>query len=130
VDIVVDTSAIISVITNEMSKKNLVDITRGCDLISSESIHWELGNALSAMIKRGRINLRQAKGCINAYQQIPIRLIQPDLIQTIELVNTLKIYAYDAYMLQCAREASSPLLTLDQGLMNAAHQVGVEILEF
>src|SRR6218665_2969256 len=108
--VVVDTSAIISVVTNEVSKRKIVEVTKGCDLISPESLYWELGNALSAMVKRERINLHQAKACVTAYQQIPIKLIQPDLMQTLELVNALKIYAYDAYMLQSARETSSPLL--------------------
>jgi hypothetical protein len=36
------------------------------------------------------------------YQQIPIKFIEVNLYQTTELVEQLKIYAYDAYLIQCA----------------------------
>ncbi len=128
-EITLDTSAIISVITNEPSKKKIIDLSKGCSLISPSSVHWEIGNALSAMIKRERITLLQAKECLVAYYQIPVKYVDVDLTQTIELVSSLKIYAYDAYLVRCALEFSAPLLTLDSGLRYAASRVGVEVLE-
>ena len=123
-----DPLILIAVVTNEQSKKNIVDLSKGCTLIAPESVHWEIGNALSAMIKRDRVSLAQAKKCLAAYSQIPIRFVDIDLPQTIELVNALKIYAYDAYLMRCALEFGTPLLTLDAGLKHAASKVGIEIL--
>ncbi|MEE8056423.1 MAG: type II toxin-antitoxin system VapC family toxin [Pseudomonadales bacterium] len=128
-EITIDTSAIISVITNEQSKEKIVYLSKGCDLIAPNSVHWEIGNALSAMIKRERANLSQAKKCLSAYGQIPIKYVEADLTQSIELVSSLKIYAYDAYLVRCALEFGTPLLTLDSGLKYAAGRVGVEVLE-
>jgi uncharacterized protein with PIN domain len=48
-NIVVDTSVIIAVITNEPHKPQLIDITREVDLLAPLSLHWEIGNAFSAM---------------------------------------------------------------------------------
>ena len=54
---VVDASVIIAVIANEPEKERLVEITQGADLLAPASVHWEIGNAFSAMIKRGRVSL-------------------------------------------------------------------------
>jgi predicted nucleic acid-binding protein len=39
------------------------------------------------------------------------------------------MYAYDALMLQCALEASAPLLTLDMRLKGVARNLGIAIVE-
>lgn len=63
--LVVDTSVIISVITNEITKSNLIKITKGEDLIAPESLHWEVGNAFSAMFKREIISIELVKKLLN-----------------------------------------------------------------
>ncbi len=128
-NITTDTSALIAVVVNEPSRARAIELTAGHSLIAPSSVHWEVGNALSAMIKRRRITLAQANACIDAYQQIPIRLVSVDLKQTLTLVRKLQIYAYDAYLLVCAMQFGSPLLTLDAPLKAAAVSLGVEILE-
>ena len=128
-DITIDTSALIAVVSNEPSRGLAIQATAGHNLIAPSSVHWEIGNALSAMIKRDRITLRQAHACIEAYQQIPIRLIEVDLKQTLGVVNQLRVYAYDAYLLVCAMQMGTPLLTLDRSLKSAAADFGIETLE-
>lgn len=128
-DIAIDTSALIAVIANEPQKHKLVKITAGVDLCSPLSVHWEMGNAFSAMLKRNRITLTQAQSCIKAYLQIPIKFIEIDLEQALNIAERLNIYAYDAYLIQCARQTKTPLLTLDNGLSNAAKSVGIELME-
>ena len=64
-DIVVDTCVIIAVIANEPQKDALVELTRGTDLIAPHSVHWEISNAFSAMLKRKRITLEQALRAID-----------------------------------------------------------------
>ncbi len=39
------------------------------------------------------------------------------------------MYAYDAYFLDCAFRHAAPLLTLDRGLMRAAQNIGIHLLE-
>lgn len=128
-DLVVDTSTIIAVIANEPEKPLLVARTQGYDLIAPRSLYWEIGNAFSAMIKRGRITLEQAKAAIEIYEQIPVGLIDIDLKQSLEIVDKHKVYAYDAYMIVCALNRDCPLLTLDGGLSYAAKAAGVEVWE-
>ncbi|MFQ5455563.1 MAG: hypothetical protein ACE5EA_05065 [Nitrospirota bacterium] len=38
----------------------MIELTNGADLIVPYSVHWEIGNAFSAMLKRKRITLKQA----------------------------------------------------------------------
>ena len=61
-EIVVDTSAIIAVIVGEPQRQTLIELTAGADLIAPPSVHWEIGNALSAMLRRGRVSLGSAAG--------------------------------------------------------------------
>lgn len=128
-DITVDTSTLIAVIGNEPSRNRAIELTTGHGLMAPSSVHWEIGNALSAMIKRERITLAQANACIDAYQQIPIRLVNIDIKQSLALVKKFRIYAYDAYLLVCAMQFGTPLLTLDEPMRVAAAAIGIEVLE-
>lgn len=127
--VVIDTSAVIAVITNEATKPALIQLTQGVELLSSSSLPAEIGNAFSAMFKRRRISLLEAKAAIDAYKRIPIRLTAIDLVQALELSHQLSIYAYDAYLISCSLQYRFPLLTVDGGLRDAARLAGVEVLE-
>ena len=127
--IVVDTAAVIAVITNEKHKEKLITMTKGADLIAPSSLHWEIGNAFSAMFKRGRISLKQAKRALDSYGEIPLRFSDIELSAALEIAENLNIYAYDAYVIGCASKHKAPLVSLDQGLIEAAAKVGVKSKE-
>lgn len=128
-NITIDTSALIAVIGNEPPKKQIIEITMGCSLYAPASVHWEIGNAFSAMFKKGRISAEQAQQALSVYRKIPIKFIDVPLEQTIEISHTLNIYAYDAYLIQCTQQTNSPLLTLDKGLKVATRKIGIQLLE-
>jgi len=128
-NIVIDTSAVIAVITNEQHKKKLITATEGTDLIAPASLHWEVGNAFSAMFKRQRITLDQAIAALEAYHQIPIRFSDVELGIALELASSLGVYAYDAYVIGCALKHNSSLISLDDGLLEAAENAGVKVKE-
>lgn len=128
-DIVVDTSTLIAVIANEPEKEALIELTTGADLIAPHSVHWEIGNAFSAMLKRGRITVEQAIQAVQIYQQIPIRFVDVELEETLKIVDALGIYAYDAYLIRCALKYKSPLISLNRNLIDAARWMKVRIME-
>lgn len=128
-NIVIDTSAIIAVITNEAHRNALVSLTQGATLIAPESLHWEIGNAFSAMLKRQRITIQQASKAVSLYEKIPLRFINVELDLALELCATYKIYAYDAYFIACAMQMQQSLLSLDQRLLDIAKQCGIKIIE-
>ena len=128
-DIVVDTSVIIAVIANEPEKDWLIQQTTGANLLAPPSCHWEIGNAFSAMLRRGRITLSQAQDAIQAYREIPVRFVDVDLVQAVELANRLAIYTYDAYIIACALNQRCAIMSLDRGLVTAAKPAGADVLE-
>lgn len=128
-NIVIDTSVIISVITNEDHKDKLISITKDKSLIAPESLHFEIGNAFSAMFKRNRVSIDTALKAIDSYEKIPIQFCSVDLKKSLQIADILKIYAYDAYFVECAARNRSPLLSIDERLLKAAKKYGLQILE-
>ena len=126
---VIDTSAILAVLLGESQRDSLIAATVNVDLLAPASVHWEIGNALSAMLKRGRISLPQAHRAIAAYAAIPIRFVDVDLGHALEIAAAHKLYAYDAYLITCALTHRSPLMTLDRGLRRAAMAAGAQLSE-
>jgi predicted nucleic acid-binding protein len=129
VELVVDTSALIAVLTGEPTRDRLIARTQGAVLLAPGSVHWETGNALSALLKRRRLKLPEVQAALAAYARIPIRLVEVELGVAIELADRFGLYAYDAYLMACARRHGAPLLTLDPRLGRAAHEAGVRVLE-
>jgi predicted nucleic acid-binding protein len=127
--IVVDASAILAVLLNETTKPAIIEATTGMEAISPSSLPWEVGNALSANVKRKRLTTEQALQAAQAYQKISVRLIDVDIEQAIRISNELNLYAYDAYILLCAFILKAPLLCLDKQMANLAKGMGIKTIE-
>ena len=128
-DLVIDTSVLIAAILNEPEKAEIVGVTLGHTLVGPESIRWEIGNAFSAMFKKGRISLRVAQQALAVFEDIPIRYLNVDFKQALKLAHDNKIYAYDAYFLDCALRHKAPLISLDSQMLVTARRLGIHILE-
>jgi predicted nucleic acid-binding protein len=126
---VVDTSALLAILTGEPTRDRLIVRTQGAELLAPGSVYWEIGNALSALLKRRRLKLAEVQAALAAYARIPIRLVDVELGEALELADRFGLYAYDAYRMACARGHSAPLLTLDPRLGRAAHEAGVRVVE-
>lgn len=127
--IVVDTSTLIAVVAGEPEKARLIELTKDATIVAPPSIDWEIGNAFSAMLKRSRITLEQAIEAIDVYQEIWLEIVEIDLKQAVKLAGKYNIYAYDAYILQCAIEHDLPLISLDQNMVHIAKQAGIQVIE-
>jgi predicted nucleic acid-binding protein len=129
VNIVIDTSVLIAVLVSEPERTQIIRQTEGYDLIAPGSVHWEIGNALAAMLKRKRITHEQARTTLLAYEKIPIRFRDVDMQIAMDIANEHDLYAYDAYIIACARESRCPLISLDKNLLNAARKAHVSLVE-
>jgi predicted nucleic acid-binding protein len=98
-------------------------------LVAPSSVHWEIGNALSAMFKRKAIELEDALRVLDGYAAIPIRLVDPSLQQAVQLSRDLNVYAYDAYVIACAINQRAPILSLDGVLKERARGLKLDVLE-
>jgi predicted nucleic acid-binding protein len=128
-EILVDASAVIGCLMNEPQREELLFAAEGRSLLAPVSLPWEIGNAFSAMFKQRRIRLDDAIAGIKLFRTMPIEFREIDLEKAVMLASRLGIYAYDAYMLQCALDNQVQILTLDRGLKAAARIAGVSICE-
>ena len=127
--VTIDTSALLAVLLNEKHKPAIIEATKGYDLQAPASLDAEVGNALSAMFKRGRLTLKEAEQVLAQFSKIPIRRTQLRLTEAVRLAHTHEMYAYDAYVLDCARQYPSSLLSLDKPLKAIAQKLGLTLLE-
>jgi len=70
-----------------------------------------------------------ALAAFEAARTIPVRLVSVDIQQAVKLALKYKIYAYDAYFLQCAKQLSCPLITLDKKMKQVAYDLKIEVVE-
>ncbi|MCS3649956.1 putative nucleic acid-binding protein [Salinibacter ruber] len=127
--VVIDTSALIAVVLGEEHRDRIIRQTEGADLIAPETLHWEVGNAFSAMFTRDRLGLDAAVEALRRYDEIPIQWVEVALDDALRVSDRHDLYAYDAYMLVAARRHQAPLLTLDGGLKEAARESDIDLLE-
>ena len=74
------------------------------------------------------MDLGQARLALRRYEQMPIRSVDIDVTQSIELAHQFSIYAYDAYVVACALNLRLPLITLDNRMIEVAPLAGVQIM--
>tara|TARA_R110002072_G_C7767042_1_gene518831 strand:+ start:89 stop:478 length:390 start_codon:yes stop_codon:yes gene_type:complete len=128
-NIITDTNIFLAVVLNEPEKERIIEQTSNCKLLSPEILPYEIGNALSAIVKRKQLTTEQALHAIELADAIPVRLVQPDIKSALELALRFNIYAYDAYFLQAALSLNCPLLTLDKKMKEVAKQLNIVVLE-
>ncbi|MCK5802976.1 MAG: type II toxin-antitoxin system VapC family toxin [Lentisphaeria bacterium] len=122
---VVDASVLVAVLMNEPEKPRIIELTSDADLVAPGCVPWEIGNALSAMLKRGRLSVDVARLMFAAFEGIPIRYVPVEFGNALQLSGDHQIYAYDAYYLDCAHRHRVPLLTLDKRLRQIAAKLGI-----
>lgn len=127
--VVADTNIFLAAALDEPEKPRIIDLTAEAEILAPEILPYEIGNALSAMVKRRRLTGEQAVAALAASRMVPVRLMTVDIGQALRLAAECNFYAYDAYFLQCARTLSHPLLTLDAKMKQVAAALKIAVLE-
>ena len=129
-NLVADTNIFLAVVLNEPERAHIIEVTSDAVLGAPEILPYEIGNALSAMIKRRQISKAEALVAEKAANLIPpVRLVSIDIQKALELAIEHNIYAYDAYFLICAKSLSQPLMSLDKRMKQIARNLGINIVE-
>ncbi len=128
-DLVVDTSVVLAVILGEPEREALIAATVDHSLVGPDCIPSEVGNAFSALMKRGRLDLSRSLDGLRAFASVPLRLLPIDLPAALTIASRRRIYAYDAYFIDCALRTGAPLMTLDRRLAAAAAASGANVME-
>lgn len=127
--IIADTNTFLAVTLFEPERDYIIKLTHGANLVAPEILPFEIGNALSAMLKRGRLALEDIFVVWDATQKIPVDLRHVDVREALKIASKFNIYAYDAYFLICALSLRSPLLTLDRRMIEVAKELDIHIIE-
>ncbi len=127
--IVADTNIFLATALNEPEKGMIISLTVGHELVAPEVLPFEIGNALSAMVKRGRLTEREGLSAYDEIQKVPVELRGIEIRKALTIASQHRIYAYDAYFLQCALAMRCPLFTLDAAMKDLAAQLGIVLLE-
>ena len=127
--IVADANTFLAVALEGEEKSWLIERTVGHDLMAPAVLPYEIGNALSALVRRHVLSEQQLAAAWDATAAIPVELATIDVRAALLLAGRLNIYADDAYFLQCALESKCPLLTLDKGLKHVASGIGIKLVE-
>lgn len=127
--VVADTNVFLAVALNEPEKLRILKMTAGAELFAPEILPYEIGNALSAMVKRQRLSTAQACSALAAARSIPVRLLDVDIADALKLATDFRLYAYDAYFLKCARSVPAPLLTLDRHMRQVTAELQIPLMD-
>jgi len=118
-----------NIFLDEPEKDNIIQLTSKANAISAEILPYKIGNALSAMVKRKKLTKDEASLAFERIKSIPVRLVSINIGQALKLALEYNIYAYDAYFLQCAKQLSCPLITLDKRMKQVAYDLKIEVVE-
>lgn len=127
--IISDTNIFLAVALDEPEKAKIIQISAGADVVAPDILPYEIGSALSAMVKRKQVTPVEALSALQNSNRIPVRLVAIDIKTALKLAIEFNIYAYDAYFLECAKSLGLPLLTLDKGMKQVASKLNIELLE-
>ncbi|MCD6395209.1 MAG: type II toxin-antitoxin system VapC family toxin [Planctomycetes bacterium] len=127
--IVADTNTFIAVALEEPEKRQIIQFTIGKELVAPEVLPFEVGNALTAMVKKQALDPNEVISAWDAVQAIPVELRRIDIQAALGLAVRFNIYAYDAYFIECALNLRCPMLTLDHRMKMVAMDLGIRILE-
>lgn len=127
--IVADTNTFLAVALDEPEREKIIQLTKGHELVAPEVLPFEIGNALTAMMKKNTLNPEELTLIWDTALMIPVELYRSDIRMALQVAVKFNIYAYDAYFVECAIRLRCPLLTLDRRLKSVARENGIKILD-
>ena len=127
-DSVADASAFLAVVLNEADRDWVIERTFGYSIVSPEVLPYEIANALIAVRRKGRLTDREVLKAFDASQAVPVRLVPVRMPDAMKIAIKFKIYAYDAFYVQCCIETKLPLLSLDGRMCDVAKNLGIKVV--
>lgn len=127
--VIADTNIFLSVALDEPEKAQIISATVKSSLLSPEILPYEIGNAISKLVRRGLASPEKAQEIFRTIQKIPIRLLPINISEALKISSKFKIYSYDAYFLECAIENNCPIISLDKQMVRIAKKLNIKIVE-
>ena len=127
-DIVIDASCILEFLLNQESKNLVVEKVGNYQLVAPQCMPYEIGNAVSKLMKRKLISIFDGVAVYHEFSRIPLRLVEPDIPDSIMIAGNTESYAYDSYYISVAKRLGMPLFTLDEEMKKNAVSQGIVCL--
>lgn len=96
---------------------------------TSETLYRSIGPGNRSLMRRELITVGQALQAVSVFESIPIRFVDVELADVVEIIDRHKIWACDAYSIRCARKYRTPLLSLDKNQCRIAELENVTVPE-
>jgi predicted nucleic acid-binding protein len=126
---VIDVSVVLAVVLGEPERDWAIGATSSCVALAPRSFPFEIGNALTSLLKRKRISVEGMTAAWNAASAFQVSLRDVDMSAALRMAAVHNLYAYDAYVLQCAVDGRAKLLTLDRRMAAVGRSVGLDVVE-
>lgn len=127
-EIVIDASCILEFLLNQESKDFVTQKVGSLNLIAPQCLPYEVGNAVSKLMKRKLITIFEGTVVYHEFVRIPFRFVEPDIPEALMIAGNTNFYAYDAYYISIAKRLGLPLFTLDENMKSNAQLQGVTCL--
>ncbi|MCR4940872.1 MAG: type II toxin-antitoxin system VapC family toxin, partial [Treponemataceae bacterium] len=96
-DIVIDASCVLEFLLNQESKDFVVRKVGERNLVAPQCMTYEIGNAVSKLMKRKLISIVDGVAVYYEFVRIPVRFVDPDIPDSILIAGNTDSYAYDSY---------------------------------
>lgn len=133
--IVIDTSSILAICKEDEDGEKERQAIDGCQLVTPESVRWELINALCQAVYKKRISKASAENAYKTYLheiQPLISFVDINKHDAMEIAISRGVMSYDAFVLQCSVEYDLPLLTSEKDAVNKmpyhAKALGIQLV--
>lgn len=127
-EIVIDASCILEFLLNQESKDFVTQKVGSLNLIAPQCLPYEVGNAVSKLMKRKLITIFEGTAVCHEFVRIPFRFVETDIPEALMIAGNTNSYAYDAYYISVAKRLGLPLFTLDENMKSNAQLQGVTCL--
>ena len=127
-DIVIDASCILEFLLNQEAKNQIIQKVGSAQLVAPQCLQYEIGNALSKLIKRKLISIVDGVAVYHEFARIPIRFVEPEIPDSIVIAGNTESYAYTFYYISVAKRLNMSLFTFDETMIKNANSQGVVCL--
>ena len=124
-EIVIDASCILEFLLNQNGKDTVIKTVGIAQLVAPNCLPYEIGNAISKLIKRKMLSIYDGVAVYHEFVRIPMRLMEPDIPNSIVVAGETESSAYDSYYISLAKQLSLPLFTMDETMKTNACSRGV-----
>lgn len=121
-EVVIDASCVLAVLLGEPESREVLKKTDGVQLTAPECLEAEIGNALSCLMKRKKLEVSDAVLAYHEFMKIPVRTVPLDIPSALIVAGEEKIYAYDAYYIALAKRLGLRLFSLDAKMKKIAEK--------